>query len=85
MQVMLETLRLMMMVVVGRSHRRAHSMITVLMVWRTPPMWMILGGDRMLMRMIGGRQEACRRPRIHTGAVAGRSAECCYQAINKIQ
>lgn len=70
MQVMLETLRLMMMVVVRRPHRRAHSVVAVLMVWRAPSMWMILGG-MMLMRMIGGRQETCRRPRIHTGAVAG--------------
>lgn len=82
MQVMLETLRLMMMVMVGRSHRWTHSVVVVLMVWRAPPMWVILGG-MMLMRMVGGRQKACRRPRVHAGAVAGRSAKCCYRAINK--
>lgn len=77
----LQTLRLMVMVVVvGRPHRRTHGVVAVLMVRRAPPMRMILGG-MMLMRMIGGRQEG-RRRRVNAGAVTGRPAECCYRTIN---
>lgn len=71
----LETLRLMMMVMVRWPHRRAHGVVAVLMVRRTSPMRVILGG-MMLMRMIRGRQEA-RRRRIHAWAVTSRSAQCC--------
>lgn len=65
---MLKTLRLMVMVMVRRSHRRAHGVAAVLMVGRAPSVRMVLGG-MMLMRMIGGRQEA-RRRRINAGTVA---------------
>jgi len=78
---MLESLRLVVMVMVGWSHRRTHGVIAVLMMRRASPMRMILGG-MMLMRMIGGRQKA-RRGRVHAGAVAGRPAECCYGTINR--
>lgn len=65
----LKTLRLMVMVMMGWSHCRTHTMVAVLMMRRTPSMWMILGG-MMLMRMIGWRQEV-RSRRIHTRTVAG--------------
>lgn len=68
----LKTLRLMVVVVMGRSHRRAHRVVAVLMVWRAPSVRMVLGG-MMLMGMVGGRQEA-RRRRINARAVTGRPA-----------
>lgn len=79
---MLETLRLVVMMMVGRPHRRTHSVVAMLMMRRASPMWMILGG-MMLMRMIGGRQKA-RCGRVHAArTVAGRPAECCYGTINR--
>lgn len=78
---MLETLRLVVMVMVRWSHRRTHGVVAVLMMRRASPMRMILGG-MMLMRMIGGRQKA-RRGRVNAGAVAGRPAERCCGTINK--
>lgn len=78
----LEALRLMVVMVVGRPHRRTHGVVAVLMVRRAPSVRVILGG-MMLMRMIGGRQEARRRRLVHARAVAGRSAErCCRRTID---
>lgn len=65
----LQTLRLMVVMMVGRSHCRAHRVVAVLMVRRAPSVRMVLGG-MMLMRMIGGRQEA-RRRRINARTVTG--------------
>lgn len=76
----LQTLRLMMVMMMGRSHCGAHRVVPMLMVRWAPSMRMVLGG-MMLMRMIGGRQEA-RRRRINTRTVTGRPAErCCEQSM----
>lgn len=71
----------MMVMMMGRSHGGTHRVVPVLMVRRAPSMRMVLGG-MMLMRMIGGRQEA-RRRRINTRTVTGRPAERCCEQINE--
>lgn len=65
----LQTLRLMVMMMVRRSHCRSHRVVPVLVVGRTPSVRVVLRG-MMLMRMIGGRQEA-RRRRINARTMTG--------------